>query len=351
MLAAVLHGPNDVRYEEFPTPEPGPGDVLIDVRATGVCGSDVPRVLSDAAHFYPIILGHEFAGVVAALGDGVDTAAVGDRVAVAPLVPCHHCALCQKGRYSMCAHYSFIGSSRMGALANYVVAPAANLVPLEDSVSFTQAAMMEPSTVALHGLRIGGFRPGGHTAILGGGTVGLYAAQWARILGAKTVTVVDIDTHRLDVARHFGVDHTLDSRDRDMVDAVNEITGGEGFSHVFETAGQVTTQNLAMQYVSRGGSITLIGNAHDDPHFPAATFELLNRKEVTLTASWMSYSAPFPGTEWWDTAYYSARGALRWSPELLHDGQPLSLDNVGEAFQLYKTPGAINGKLLFTQDN
>ncbi|MDR2929945.1 MAG: galactitol-1-phosphate 5-dehydrogenase [Propionibacteriaceae bacterium] len=350
MLAAVLHGIDDIRFEESPTPQPGPGEVLIDVRATGVCGSDVPRVLRDAAHYYPIILGHEFAGVVAELGDDVDTTTVGDRVAVAPLMPCHRCAQCQRGQYSMCPSYSFIGSSRAGALAQYVVVPAVNLVKLADSVSFTQAAMIEPSTVALHGVRVGDFRPGGHVAILGGGTVGLFTAQWARILGAKTVTVVDIDAHRLSVADQFGVTHTIDSRTSDPIQAANAITDGEGFAHVFETAGQIPTQNLALKLVARAGSITLIGNAHDDPCFPAATFELLNRREVTLTASWMSYSPPFPGVEWLDTAHRFATGDLRWSAALLHDQCAWPLSAVGHAFGLYHTPGRINGKLLFTQD-
>jgi L-iditol 2-dehydrogenase len=247
----------------------------------------------------------------------------------------------------MCTHYSFIGSSRMGALAQYVAVPARNLVPLADSIDFPQAAMIEPSTVALHGIRVGDFRPGGHVAILGGGTVGLLTAQWARILGAKSVTVVDVDPHRLSVARDLGVSHTIDSRLTDPVEAARQLTEGEGFSHVFETAGQVATQNLALRLVARAGAITLIGNAHDDPHFPAATFELLNRREVHLTASWMSYSAPFPGVEWTDTVHYFASGALRWSPALLQDGHALPLSAVGGAFQLYRRPGAINGKLLF----
>jgi L-iditol 2-dehydrogenase len=249
----------------------------------------------------------------------------------------------------MCPHYRFIGSSRHGGLAQYAAVPAINCVRLDDSVSFAQAAMIEPSTVALHGLRVGGYRGGGRVAILGGGTVGLYAAQWARILGAKTVTVIDVAAHRLEVARLFGADNVLDSRTPGLTDAVSELTSGDGFDHVFETAGAVATQNLALELVGRGGAITLIGNAHADPAFPAARFELLNRKEVTLTASWMSYSAPFPGVEWSDTAFYSATGALRWSPDLLHEGTGRPLAEAPAAFQLFAN-GGVNGKLLFVQD-
>jgi L-iditol 2-dehydrogenase len=349
MKASVLHGPKDVRYEDFPTPEAGEGEVLIDVRATGVCGSDVPRVLSDAAHFYPMVLGHEFSGVVAQLGSGVTGHKVGDRVAVAPLVPCMTCEMCQRGRYSMCPDYTFIGSSRYGALAEYVSVPARNLVPIGEETDFVRAAMIEPSTVALHGLRVGRFRPGEHVAILGGGTVGLFAAQWARILGAKSVTVFDIVAERLALARELGADAAVDSRTEDVEARSAELTGGTGFGHIFETAGQNATQIQAMRLVAKGGRITLIGNSHRDLEFPASAFELLNRRETTLTASWMSYSAPFPGREWTDTVECLANGKLRWSPRLLQGQRTFTLADVGDAFRLYEAPGAVKGKLMFVQ--
>lgn len=347
MLASVLHGREDIRYEEVVKPEPGPGQVLIDVRATGVCGSDIPRVLSDGAHFYPMVLGHEFAGVVAQAGADVDGWQVGDRVAVAPLVPCLKCDECMQGRYSGCPNYSFIGSREFGALAQYVAVPATNLVRLADNLSFEQGAFVEPSTVAAHGLRVGGYRPGGHVAILGGGTIGAFAAQWARILGAKSVTVIDIDKERLGLATEIGADNVIDSATEDVQLRAADITGGKGFNHVFETAGQNATQALAMELVAKSGAITLIGNSHRDLTFPSATFELLNRKEVTLTASWMSYSAPFPGPEWTDTVHYMSTGQLRGAPELLHGR--FGLDEVANAFQLFKEPGAVKGKLMFVQ--
>lgn len=347
MFASVLHGREDIRYESVAKPEPGPHQVLIDVRATGVCGSDIPRVLSDGAHFYPMVLGHEFAGVVAQIGTEVNGWEIGDRVAVAPLVPCLKCDECMVGRYSACPNYSFIGSREFGALAQYVAVSATNLVKLADNLSFEQGAMVEPSTVAIHGLRVGGYRPGGHVAVLGGGTIGAFAAQWARILGAKSVTVIDIDKDRLTLAAQIGANHVIDSATEDVRLRSAEITAQKGFDHVFETAGQNATQALAMQLVAAGGDITLIGNSHRDLAFPASTFELLNRKEVTLTASWMSYSAPFPGPEWTDTVHYMSTGQLRGAPELLHGC--FRLDEVADAFQLFKEPGAVKGKLMFVQ--
>ena len=212
MLAAVLHGRRDVRVEEVPTPEPGPGEALVRVMMTGVCGSDIPRVLSDGAHFYPLVLGHEIAGEVAAVGDGADPALVGRRVAVAPLLPCHECAHCRLGNYAQCPNYTFIGSSVNGGLAEYLVAPVRNLTIVADSVPFRDIAFFEPSTVALHGVRHVGFTPGEDVIVLGAGTIGLFTMQWARILGATRVAVVDINPARLATAESLGADATAGRR-------------------------------------------------------------------------------------------------------------------------------------------
>lgn len=158
MKAAVLHGNEDLRYEEFPTPETLPGTVKVHVRATGICGSDVPRVLHHGAHFYPVVLGHEFAGDVVEIGEGVEGFQVGDTVSGAPLLPCMKCADCQQGNFSLCKHYSFIGSRQQGSFADYVVMPAQNAVKYDPSIPYEQAAMFEPSTVALHGVFCNGYQ-------------------------------------------------------------------------------------------------------------------------------------------------------------------------------------------------
>jgi len=189
MKAAVLHAKDDLRYEEYPTPQPKEGEVLIKVKATGICGSDIPRVLGDGAHYYPIVLGHEFSGEVVETGKGVTSVKPGDRVAGVPLLPCMKCDDCQKGSYSQCKFYSFIGSRVQGSFAEYVVAPERNVVKFDDSVSFEQGAFFEPSTVAFHGLNRVEYRGGEDVAILGGGTIGLFTAQWARIFGAKRVFI------------------------------------------------------------------------------------------------------------------------------------------------------------------
>ena len=147
MKAGVVHAREDIRYEEIATPVPKKGQVLIKVKYTGICGSDIPRVNGDACHFFPNVLGHEFSGTVAEVGEGVTKLQVGDRVAGVPLVPCMECEDCQKGNYSLCKHYSFIGSREFGSFAEYVVVPERNAVKFDDEVSFEQGAFFEPATV------------------------------------------------------------------------------------------------------------------------------------------------------------------------------------------------------------
>ncbi len=346
MRAAVLYGPNDLRVADLPVPEPGPGEALVHVRMTGVCGSDIPRVLGDAAHFYPLVLGHEIAGEVAAVGAGVDASLVGRRVAVAPLLPCHACEQCRLGHYSQCPNYSFIGSRVNGGLAEYLVAPVLNLTVVDQTVPFRDIAFFEPSTVALHGLRHAGFTGGGDVVVLGAGTIGLFALQWARILGASRVAVVDVNPARLATATALGADLALDSREGDAARLLRSWQGGSGFGHVFETAGQNATMALAFQLAGPHASVCFIGTSHADLRFDAARFELMNRREFRLTGSWMSYSAPFPGPEWTLTADHVADGSLRIIDDLVHAVHPL--EQVMEAFQLFRTPGAVTGKLLFT---
>ena len=336
MKAGVLYGNEDIRYEDIPLPQIGPEELLVQVKMTGICGSDIPRVLHDGAHYYPIVLGHEFSGVVAQVGSDVSGFAVGDRVSGIPLLPCMECADCRKGNYSLCKHYSFIGSRIQGSFAEYVKLPARNAVKFDPSVSFEQGAFFEPATVALHGLRCAGYVGGKDVAILGGGTVGLFTMQWARIFGAKSVTVFDVSDARLELAKKLGADYTVNS--------TRETPESGKYGFVFETAGQTSTILTAFDIAANKASICCIGTPHRDLTFTPRQWENMNRKEFHLTGSWMSYSAPFPGEEWELTAHYFRTGELRFDESLIFRKFPLS--QLQDAFQLYKIPGAVGGKIL-----
>lgn len=348
MKAAVLYGNEDIRYDDYPTPEVGPGQVKVKVKASGICGSDVPRVLYNGAHFYPVVLGHEFSGDVVEVGEGVTSIQVGDRVAGAPLLPCLKCEDCQNGNYSLCKHYSFIGSRQQGSFADYVVLPEINAIKFSDTIPYDQGAMFEPSTVALHGVKCNDYKGGEYVAVLGGGTIGLFTAQWARIFGARKVVVFDIDDGRLALAKRLGADETVNTLKEGFMDEAMAITGGRGYRYVFETAGVTTTMQMAFQLASNKANVCFIGTPTKDLTFTPKLFENMNRKEFKLTGSWMSYSAPFPGREWELTAHYFATGQLKFDPSLIYKKFPMS--EAAQAFQLYKTPGAVKGRIMLIND-
>jgi L-iditol 2-dehydrogenase len=348
MKAGVLHAREDLRYEEIPKPSPQAGQVLIKVKYTGICGSDLPRVNGDASHFYPNILGHEFAGTIAEIGEGVQSLKVGDRVAGVPLIPCLKCEDCQKGDYSLCKHYSFVGSRQNGSFAEYVVVPEKNAVKFDESISFEQGAFFEPATVALHGLNRLDFKGGSTVAVLGGGNIGLFTMQWAKIFGAKKVVVFDINDERLQLAKRFGADECLNTLNEGFMEDAELLTNGKGFDYVYETAGNTVTMKMAFELVVNKGGVCLIGTPTKEISFTVDEWEKLNRKEFNLTGSWMSYSPAFPGKEWELTANYFKTGELRFDDSFIFKKIPLS--EIADAFELYKTPDSVKAKILIDSE-
>lgn len=348
MKAAVVCANEDVRYMDYEEPQAGPGLVKIRVKASGICGSDIPRVLHNGVHFYPIVLGHEFSGDVVEVGEGVTSVKPGDRVSGAPLIPCMKCDDCQNGNFSLCRHYSFIGSRQQGSNADYVVIPEQNAVAFDKSISYEQGAMFEPSTVALHGLFQNDYRGGEYTAVLGGGTIGMFTMQWAKIFGAKKVVVFDISEERLELAKRLGADEAINTTQEGFNEKAMALTEGKGFSYVFETAGQVPTMQMAFELAANKANVCFIGTPHVDLSFTPSMWENMNRKEFKLTGSWMSYSSPFPGKEWKLTAHYFATGQLKFDPGFVYKKMPMS--QAHEAFQLFKTPGLVKGKILLVNE-
>lgn len=349
MKAAVVVANEVVEYQEIEEPQVEPGTIKVKVKASGICGSDIPRVLHNGVHFYPIVLGHEFSGDVVEVGEGVENIKVGDRVSGAPLLPCMKCDDCQKGNYSLCKHYSFIGSRQQGSNADYVVIPATNAVVFDKSISYEQGAMFEPSTVALHGVLCNDYKGGDYVAVLGGGTIGMFTMQWAKIFGSKKVVVFDISEERLEMAKRLGADEVVNTLEEGFMEKAKAITGGKGYGYVFETAGQPVTMRMGFELAANKAHVCFIGTPHVDLTFTPAMWENMNRKEFKLTGSWMSYSAPFPGKEWELTAHYFATGQLKFDPAFVFKKVPMS--QAQEAFQMFKTPGLVQGKVLLVNED
>jgi L-iditol 2-dehydrogenase len=348
MKAAVVTANEKVDYIDYKEPVTGPLEIKVKVKASGICGSDIPRVLHGGAHFYPIVLGHEFAGEVVEIGEGVTKVKVGDRVSGVPLIPCKECHSCQKGNYALCKDYSFIGSRQQGSNADYVVIPEANGVVFDSSVSYEQGAMFEPSTVALHALLLNNYKGGENVAIIGGGTIGIFVMQWAKIFGSKKVTLFDISEKRLELAKRLGADQVFNTTKEDFLEKAMKYTDGAGYGYVYEVVGHPVTMKLAFELVGNKGDVCFIGTPSEDVTFSPKTWELMNRKEFKLTGSWMSYSAPFPGKEWELTAHYFATGQLKFDSELIYKKIPMS--RAHEAFMMFKEPGLVQGKILLVNE-
>lgn len=347
MKAAVLRSENDIVYKDIQRPEIGDDEVLVNVKATGICGSDIPRVLGKAAHYYPIVLGHEFAGVVAEVGKNVENVGIGIRVTCAPLVPCHRCAECQMGHFSQCSHYKFIGSSLFGSWAEYVRVPAINIVRLPDEVSFEEGAFFEPSTVVLHGIFNADFRAGYSAAVLGCGTIGQLAVQWLRIMGASRIYAFDIDGEKLELAKELGADACFNTSVESFEEELKDIVEDGGVDYVFETAGVPFTQRLSLSVAAKRGTVCFIGTPAKDLTLQPHLFEMILRKELTLKGSWMSYSAPFPGREWWLTAEAFKKKILKAEPMIF---KKFPLRDVNKAFDLFRNRSPVKGKIMLINE-
>lgn len=345
MKAVVLEANEVLKYREIEDPQPGHGTVRIKVAVCGICGSDLPRVFDHGARSYPLILGHEFAGVVDKVGEGVTACAEGDHVTAAPLLPCGTCEDCRNGNYSLCGHYSFIGSRQNGAMADYVVVPEVNVVKIPDSLSMEQAATIEPSTVALHAFKVSRFTAGRSVAVIGCGIIGLYTVQWARILGASRVTAIGRGQSGLDAALRLGADRAVSTSGL----SGEELRGllGTGFDYVFECSGADETIHLAVEAAAKKGTVCLIGTPKRPLTFTVPQWEAINRKECWVTGSWMSYSAPFPGEEWTESVRCMSSGALRSDPGMVYGVYPMA--QAEEAFKAIRS-GAAKGRVLLKNE-
>jgi len=317
MKAVVVRAPGDIRWEEVPDPDVPAGWARVEIRSVGICSSDVPRALDGTAYHYPIILGHEMSGIVVEVGRGGNPSLVGLRVAVPPLIPCYQCEWCARGRYSLCDDYGYLGSRRDGGCAEYVVAPLSNLVQLPDEVTFDAGALLEPASVVLHGLR-GNVEPGDDVFVLGVGSLGLFAVQLAKVLGARRVFAIDLSGYRLEIAASLGAIPVHATSQYNEWDVLMRETHERGADLVVETTGASTVQSQCLELARKGGRVIYYGLPHEEVSVPERVFHRIVRGELQLNGAWNSFSAPFPGVEWQANVAYMASGQLQVDPIISH---------------------------------
>ena len=323
MKAYVLHGIGDIRYEEVKNPVLQPDEVLIEVKAVGICGSDIPRIYENGTYSFPLIPGHEFSGIVTETGTKADPGWLGKRAGVFPLLPCKNCAPCGQQHYEMCRNYSYFGSRTDGAFAQYVAVPVWNLVELPKEVSYEAAAMLEPMAVAAHAMRSMGFekradRPKEEgcnaakgtglkedaciaakntgqerkktVAVCGLGTIGLLLAMFLKEAGIDNLLVIGIKEFQNKNILELGIakEQYLDSREGDMVRRILDCTDGSGVDVFFECVGKNETVSEAICATAPGGKIQLVGNPASDMSFDKNTYWKILRNQLTVKGNWNS---------------------------------------------------------------
>ncbi len=282
MKALLLSEYNHLEVKDLPCPTPGSDELLIQVSACGICGSDVHGYDgSTGRRIPPIVMGHEAAGIVAAVGANVERFKPGDRVTFDSTIYCGTCDFCLKGQVNLCDQRQVIGVScgeyrRAGAFAEFLVVPARIAYPLPESFSFAEAAMLEAVSVALHGVAVAEMKPAATVLVIGAGMIGLLLLQAARAAGAARVFVSDVDPTRLALAATLGADLTLEASGAPLIDEILRQTGGKGVDVVLEAVGCEETIATAIDAVRKGGTVTLVGNIA--PHIMLPLQKVVSRQ-------------------------------------------------------------------------
>lgn len=329
MKSLIFYGERQMEVGEWADPQPGPGQVLVEVAACGICGTDL-HVYKGMPAPWPVpgVHGHEFSGRVIGWGDNVEGFAEGDRVVVQPLRHCGRCTACLAGRTNVCFNMRLIGGEEPGGFAERVAVDADSVYPIPDGLSLHCAAMVEPVATAVHAFERNRVESQQTVAVFGAGALGLFSVQLARLGGAESVVVSEVVDARLALASGLGATDTVNGARESAVEAVHDITGGEGADLVIEAAGSVVTRQQAVEAVRPGGTVVFIAlGAEPVP----IDFAAVVTKEIRLQGA-QCHTKP----DFMSSLQHLACGDVR-VDELL---TPLALDDGPGAFeQLVTDPG------------
>ncbi len=319
MKALLLEQYKKLELADMPKPEPGPGEALVRVRACGICGSDVHGWDgSTGRRIPPIVMGHEASGIVEAVGRGVERFREGDRVTFDSMINCGVCTFCRRGHINLCDKRQVLGVScgdyrRHGAFAEYVTVPERIMFRLPDAMTFEQAAMIEPVSVAVHAVNITPVRLGDTGVVVGSGMVGLLVVQALKLAGCSRVIAVDLEDRKLELARRLGATETMNAGRDDVPALVRELTEGRGADVAMEVVGATAPVQTALASVRKGGTLTLVGNVSPKIELP---LQSVVTREVRVQGSCAS-SGEYP-----ECIDLVARGMIRVEP-LISASAPL----------------------------
>lgn len=347
MKAYVLNGIGQLDLMEVDKPELKDGEVLLEVKAAGICGSDIPRIFVNGTYHFPTIPGHEFAGIVREVKDAKDQHLIGKRMGVFPLIPCMQCDPCQQKQYEMCMHYDYLGSRRDGGFAEYVAVPVRNLIELPDTISFEAAAMLEPSSVGIHALRRVDFEDIHSATVLGIGTIGMLIAQWLRILGVVDIYLVGTNDRQRELAERLGFEYFYNTRECDAVQQILKATGGNGTDLVIECTGFNDVLEECLDLARRGGKVLLVGNPHEDMNLGRDVYWKILRKQLQLSGTWNSSFIPEEAEDdWTRTLDAMQQGLLQPEKQITHR---LEFGELARGLQIMKNKSEYFNKVMLVR--
>jgi L-iditol 2-dehydrogenase len=343
LKACVLHAVNDLRYEEVETPKAKSGEVLLKIRAASICGSDIQRVFEKGTYHFPTIPGHEFSGEIIEVADDVEKSLIGKKATVFPLLPCRKCESCEVGEYAQCKDYNYFGSRCDGGFAEYLAVPVWNLVLAPESLSYEEAAMSEPASVALHALRQAGIEYGDTVAIFGASTIGLILASWSKAWGAGKVILIDIDQKKLDFANSLGFEYCINSMETDTIANIQEWTKGKGADVAVEGTGASPALENCLKAAKTFGRIVFMGNPIGEMKVSQKAYWEILRKQLMVKGTWNS-SFNGQNNDWEQSIAAMSSGKLNLKPLITHR---FDFKDCNIAFNLIREKKELAVKVIF----
>jgi L-iditol 2-dehydrogenase/threonine 3-dehydrogenase len=285
MRQAIMVKPGKIDYRDIPTPTPGPGEILLRIKYIGICGSDV-HVYHGKHPFtpYPVVQGHEYCGIVEAVGDGVEGIELGVLATARPQLVCGECGPCKRGDYNICEKLRVQGFQAPGCAQDMFVVPKERIVPLRANLTPEQGALVEPASVGCHCTARAGNLEGKNVVVVGAGTIGNLISQVALGRGAKNLLLVDLSTYRLDVARQCSIRNTSNASEEKLSEAVKRVFGAGGFQIGIEAAGSQSALSGLVQEVEKGGTLIMVG-VFEEP--PRIDMSVVCEHEISVIGSMM----------------------------------------------------------------
>lgn len=348
MKAYVLEGIGQLEYKEVAMPVLREGEVLVQVSAAGICGSDIPRIFETGTYHFPMIPGHEFAGIVTDTYRG-EEAWMGKRVGVFPLIPCQKCIPCGKSEYEMCQNYNYLGSRCDGGFAEYTAVPAWNLIELPEQMDIREAAMLEPAAVALHAVRKLSLRREDSVALFGLGTIGSIIVQWLSAYGVQSVYAAGHRREYGEVMRETvnPAYQYWNAQSGDSVAWVKNAAGNYGVDIAVDCIG--TSESLAdcLECVRPGGQILVVGNPKADVILPKKIYWQLLRKQITLQGTWNSSFLHERLDDWQPVVTACIQGQISLSALITHE---LPFEKLHEGLEVMRAKKEYRNKVMICRD-